>query len=451
MKGGEILRKIIYILPAVGKKPGERYISTWKMEPLPLATIAALASDDWETEFFDDRIELIDYETETDLVAISVETYTALRAYRIAEKFRRRGIPVVMGGYHPTHMPEEASRFADSVVVGNAENVMSKLLDDVRDGRLQKLYAGQPGYKVVLPNRNIYRGRDYISVGLVETGRGCHHSCDFCHITTYYNATYHPRPIPDVIDDIKSMGQKFYFLIDDNFIANPAYSIDLCKELAKLKISWFGQASVNVARNDELLYWVKKSGCVLLLVGFESLDAENLRQMNKAWSVNSSDRDQLVRKIHSAGISMYASFIFGHDNDTPETLERSVDFALKHNFFFAAFNHLIPFPKTPLYEKLLSEGRLANPEWWLDENYKFGDIPYIPKRMAPEELKERCVDARHQFYGGGSIIKRGIALLGRSPALALVPLFFSANKHLGKDVYGRDSLPLGKGLDELPK
>jgi len=445
------MSKVTYIMPAVGKKPGEKYIGSWKMEPMTIATLAALTPSDWETEFFDDRLELIDYDTETDLVAITVETYTALRAYRIAEKFRKRGIPVVMGGYHPTHLPEEASRFADSVVIGNAEGVMDSFFEDLTRGTLKKVYKGPHGYSVAIPDRSIYGGKEYLGFGLVETGRGCKHSCEFCSITAYYGATYHPRPIKDVVADIKASGQKFFFLIDDNFIANPGYAIDLCREISKLNIYWFGQASINVARNEELLYWLKKSGCMLLLIGFESLDERNLMQMNKTWNADESERDTLIKKIHSAGIGIYATFVFGFDNDTSESIEKTVDFSLRHKFFFAAFNHLLPFPETPVYRQFKSEGRFETDQWWLDSNFTYGDIPFRPKKMDREELSHRCYEARMEFYRARSIMKRGIALLGRRPALALLPIFFSSNRLLGSDVTGRDSLPLGKGLDELPK
>ena len=445
------MKKITYIFPAVGKKPGEKYIGNWKMEPLPISTLARLTPEEYEVEFFDDRFDLINYETDTDLVGITVETYTALRAYKIAAKFRKRGIPVVFGGYHSTHLPNEALQYGDSVVVGNAETVMAKLLDDAKHSRLEKIYEGTPGYSHVLPDRSIYGDREYMPLGLVETGRGCRHSCEFCHISTYYGAEYHPRPIPDVIDDIKQSGRKLFFLVDDNFIANPSYAIDLCKELTKLKITWVGQGSVAVARNPELLHWLRKSGCRVLLIGFESLDENNLRQMNKAWSANSSERDELVRRIHRAGISIYATFVFGFDHDTAETFKKSVEFSIRHNFFFTAFNHLLPFPGTPLYQRLMDEGRMRSPIWWLDENYTYGDIPFQPAHMSAEELSERCVESRQAFYRYSSVLKRGITLLGRKPPLSLIPIFFLSNRSMGREVTDRYRLPLGSGLDELPK
>jgi radical SAM superfamily enzyme YgiQ (UPF0313 family) len=445
------MKKITYIYPAVGKKPGEKYIGNWKMEPLPISTLAGLTPEEYDIKFFDDRFDLIDYDTDTDLVGITVETYTALRAYKIASRFRERGIPVVLGGYHPTHLPDEAVRHGDAVVVGNAETVLAKVLDDAKQGRLEKVYRGTPGYSHVLPDRSIYGDREYLPLGLVETGRGCYHACEFCHISTYYGAKYIPRPIEYVIADIRQSDRKFFFLVDDNFIANPPYAVELCKELAKLNITWVGQGSIAVARNPELLYWLRKSGCRVLLIGFESLDENNLRQMNKAWSVKSSERDELVRRIHRAGISIYATFVFGFDHDTAETFERSVEFSIRHNFFFTAFNHLLPFPGTPLYRRLMAEGRMLSPTWWLDESFTYGDIPFQPAHMSAEELSERCVESRQAFFRYSSVLKRGIKLFGRRPPFSFIPIFFASNRSMGSEVNGRYRLPLGSGLDELPK
>jgi radical SAM superfamily enzyme YgiQ (UPF0313 family) len=444
--------KITFVYPAIGKKPGKKYIKTWKMEPLPIAVLAALTPDDIEIEFFDDRLELIDYGTDTDLVAITVETYTALRAYDIAARFRKRGIKVVMGGYHPTHVPDEVSGHADAVVVGNAEGVWQQVLQDARNGNgLKPRYEGTPQYVSVRPRRDIFAGKDYLNLGLVETGRGCPFKCEFCHITSYYSGRYYPRSIDDVIADVASSGHKNFFFVDDNLVANPGYALDLCKELEGLGINWSAQGTLTMAKNRELLKWMRRSGCSVMLVGFESLEEENLRQMGKEWSSSLGDRDDLVRAIHGEGINMYATFIFGFDHDTPTSFKRAIDFSLSHGFFYTAFNHLLPFPGTPLYERLERHGRLLRPRWWLDREYTYGDVAFQPASMSPEELSQRCVDARKSFFRYSSIFNRGIRLISRRPTPSLVPLYLMSNMNLAEEVSGKYGLPLGKGLDELPK
>lgn len=445
------MKKITFIYPAIGKKPGTKYIRTWKMEPLPIATLAALTPKDIELEFFDDRMELIDYETQTDMVAITVETYTARRAYDIAARFRQRGIKVVLGGYHPTHLPDEAGQYADSVVVGNAESVWGQLLKDAQNGGLKNLYKGQDGMFTTLPNREIFKGKNYVKLGLVETGRGCPFKCEFCHITTYYKAQYFTRPVKDVVDDIKRSGRKLFFFCDDNFVANPGYTIELCKELAKLNIKFAGQGTLTMAKNRELLRWLRKAGCVLLLIGFESMEDENLKQVNKGWMSQIGDRGELVDLIHDEGISIYAAFIFGLDSDTSVTFQKALDFALEKNFYYAAFNHLLPFPETPLYNRLKQENRLTNARWWLDRNYKYGGIAFKPALVTPGELTEGCLNARRTFFSYPSIWSRAVALLKRNPSLSFLWVFLQSNLNLKDEVEGKFSLPLGSGLDEMPK
>lgn len=445
------MKKITFIYPAIGKKPGTQYIRTWKMEPLPIATLAALTPKDIELEFFDDRMELIDYETQTDMVAITVETYTARRAYDIAARFRQRGIKVVLGGYHPTHLPEEAGQYADSVVVGNAESVWGQLLKDAQNGGLKKLYKGQDGMFTTLPNREIFKGKNYVKLGLVETGRGCPFKCEFCHITTYYKAQYFTRPVKDVVDDIKRSGRKLFFFCDDNFVANPGYTIELCKELAKLNIKFAGQGTLTMAKNRELLRWLRKAGCVLLLIGFESMEDDNLKQVNKGWMSQIGDRGELVDLIHEEGISIYAAFIFGLDSDTSGTFQKALDFALEKKFYYAAFNHLLPFPETPLYNRLKQENRLTNAHWWLDRNYKYGGIAFKPALVTPGELTEGCLNARRTFFSYPSIWSRAVALLKRNPSLSFLWVFLQSNLNLKDEVEGKFSLPLGSGLDEMPK
>jgi radical SAM superfamily enzyme YgiQ (UPF0313 family) len=212
--------KITFILPAIGKKQGQKYIGTWKMEPLTIAVLKSLTPDDVETEFFDDRIELVDYTTRTNLVVITVETYTARRSYQIAARFRERGIPVVMGGYHVTLIPEEAALFADSIVTGNAEAVWQQLIEDFQGGRLKRQYSGGVACDFAVPDKSIFKGKKYLPVSLVETGRGCCHSCEFCAISSYYGCRYHPRKLEDVISDIKRSSNKYFFFVDDNLIAD---------------------------------------------------------------------------------------------------------------------------------------------------------------------------------------------------------------------------------------
>ena len=442
--------KITFILPAIGKKPGKKYIGTWKMEPLTIALLKALTPAHFETEFFDDRIELIDYDTDTDIVAITVETYSALRAYDIAAEYKARGKTVIFGGYHATLCPDETSEHGDSVIVGNAETVWAAMLDDFANHWLKPRYTGKAGYTAIHPDRSIYSDKKYLPITLVETGRGCGHACEFCAISAYYCSHYLPRPHDDILAELKQSEHKYHFLVDDNLTGNRKHAIELFQKMKPLNIKWAGQGTLAIARDQELLQAMKESGCELILIGFESLNQQNLQQMNKSWETALGERDELVANIHQAGIGIYATFVFGFDADNQQSFVDALAFARKHKFYTAAFNHLLPFPGTPTYERLKSENRLLGEKWWLNRDYRYGELAFTPATMTHAEMSALCRDARRRFARLPVVCSRGMAALGRS-SLGMWWLFWAMNLRLGEEIDQKMKVPLGGNLDEWPK
>ena len=437
--------RLTIIHPCIGRRRGQNYIRTWQMEPLPAAVIAGLTPPDVDLTFFDDRMEVVDYNKPTDLVAISVETYTAKRAYQIASEYRRRGVPVVMGGFHATLCPEEVARFADAVVIGEAEEVWPQVLKDASRGALQTYYrgTGRPGLGGLRPNREIFRGKRYLPIGLVEAGRGCHFVCDFCAVQTVFQHTQTRRPADDILEEIARLRDKrLIFFVDDNITSNMAQAKEFFRELAKLKVDWVSQASINAAHDEEFLEIIARSGCQGVLIGFESLNPDNLRKMNKGFNLMQGGFEQALANLRRHRIRLYITFVFGYDEDTVATFAPTVEFALRHQFYIAAFNHLTPFPGTPLYRRLEQEGRLRYDAWWLDDRYRYNQIPFEPAKMSPQALQQGCVEARRQFYAHRSIWRRSLDPVNRAN-WKMWRNFLPINYLFRSEVSLRDEYPLG--------
>jgi len=378
------------------------------MEPLWAATLAALTPRSVDRAFFDDRLEAVPFDCETDLVAISVETYTARRAYAIADRFRERAVPVVLGGFHVTLDPDEGARHADAVVVGQAETVWGPLLDDFARGRLQLRYEGPVPrtWTSPQPDRSLYAARDYGPLRLVESSRGCPHACEFCAVSAYYGRRYLARSVEAVVEDVRRAGSRFVFIVDDNVGADPRRLRDLCEGLTPLRIRWMSQVGVQVADDEHLLRALRDSGCEGVLIGFESLNPANLAAMHKPVAADGGRYAEALHRLRRHGISVYGTFVFGYDADTAASFDEALDFAIREKLFFAAFNHLLPFPGTPLYARLNAEGRLLQERWWLDPGYRYGDVAFRPAGFSAGELSASCNACRKRFYRWSSVAKR---------------------------------------------
>lgn len=437
--------RLTLIHPCIGRRKDRPYIRLWQMEPLPPAAIAGLTPRDIEIKFYDDRMEHIPFDEPTDLVAISVETYTAKRAYQIASEYRKRNIPVVMGGFHATLCPEEVSQYADAVVIGEAETLWEQVLQDAERKTLQTYYRAEsrPSLADLRPDRSIYKGKNYLPIGLVEAGRGCHFVCDFCAVQTVFNHTQTRRPAGDIFTELEALRDKpLIFFVDDNITSNMDQAKEFFKELKKLKIKWVSQASINAAHDEEFLHLIKESGCQGMLIGFESLNPENLKKMNKGFNTMQGGYEKALANLRKHNIRLYITFVFGYDEDTETSFKQTVDFALHHKFYIAAFNHLTPFPGTPLYKRLEQEGRLLFEKWWLDDRYSYNMIPFQPARMTPEQLQRGCVEARAEFYNWSNIWNRSFDSVNRSNLL-MWSQFYGINAMFRREVRQRDYYPLG--------
>ena len=428
------------------------YIRTWQMEPLAPAVLASLTPSGVDVRFYDDRMEIIPFDEPTDLVAISVETYTARRAYQIASEYRSRGVPVVMGGFHATLVPEEAAEYAESVVVGEAEEVWPRIIEDFRNGELKRQYrsVSRPSLASLMPDRSIFRGKRYLPIALIEAGRGCQMRCEFCAVQSYFGGTQSRRSIEGVVEEVRRLNKRLYFFVDDNIASNMDQAKELFHALIPLKIKWVAQASVHAAHDREFLGLIRAAGCQGLLVGLETLDSGNLRQMGKMFNDTDGGVGEAVERFHGAGIRLYPTFIFGYDADTVASIREAVEFSRRHGFFMAAFNHLTPFPGTPLYERLRREGRLLYEKWWLDPAYRYGMLPFRPAGMSAVEVGEECLRARKYFFSLPSILRRALKFRvnSRNPSMLLETL--AINMMMRKEVSQRPELGMGDGLFKGP-
>lgn len=440
--------KLTLIKPNMGMMGDKVYIDEGRMEPLQLGVLAALTPADVEIRFFDDRMEVIDYDEPTDLVAITVETFTAKRSYQIAKKYRERGVKVVLGGMHVSLIPEEAQGRADAIVVGDAESVWNEVLTDAKRGELKPIYHGcyqtnpQQG---VLTRRDIFQNKGYLPITLMQYSRGCPFRCHFCASSSYFRARHAVRDVAEVVAEIKSQPRKLIFFVDDNIVADFSAAKELFRALIPLRIRWVSQGSINMLKDKELMKLMVKSGCLGLVIGFESINPANLQTMNKQANQHLSlHYEEQIEELRSYGLQTWAAFTIGHEEDTVESIQALCDFAIQSKFTFAAFNILMPYPGTALYDQLKGEGRLLfDGQWWLHDDFRFNHAAFLPKGMTQDELTQAGFAARKRFNAPGSIIKRLLEPRTnlRTPYRLLTYLLY--NPLFRKEVYKKQDMHLG--------
>lgn len=395
----------------MGDRHGVPYRTPAVLEPLIIALIAGQTPGDIELCFFDERFETIDFEQSFDLVAVTVETFTALRSYQIAGEFRRRGCRVILGGFHPTLLPAEAAQYADSIAIGEVEGIWGQVIADLRNGTLKPVYTSHgQGLSHFAVNRDIFAGKTYLPVGLVETSRGCRFNCNFCSVRSFYGENVCHRAVEDVVTELSRLQRRFVFFADDNIVSSPDQARKLFQAIRPLGLKWASQASITSAADPHFLDEMVASGCQAVIIGLESLKSGNLQTMNKGWSQKTGELASLLNAYRQRGIMVYATFVFGYGEDTPAVIAETVDFAIEQKFFMANFNMLYPFPGTPVYEDLSARGRLLHDRWWLSRDFRWDFPAFVPEGMTPAELAAGVAGARRRFNSISSIFKRSLDL-----------------------------------------
>lgn len=395
----------VYDHPFVGHS--QKVIKTIWFAHLTLTTLAALTPADIEVKITDENVEPIDFEEDVDLVGVTGMVIHASRAYEIAQRFRQRGIPVVMGGPHASSQPLEAKEHVDAVVIGEAESVWRGLIQDFRNGCLKPFYKADTFCSmegIPAPRLDLLRQKAYMTVNCVQTTRGCPHRCDYCHVIHFFGKTYRCRPVDDVIQEVNRLEGNFLVFIDDNITGNRQYAKELFTRLKPLKKKWAGQASLTLPRDPELLKLAAESGCVSLFIGMESLSADNLKSLNKSFN-RPSQFEESIKVIHDHDIMILAGFMFGLDHDDEGVFERTVRFCERNRIELPTFFLLTPLPGTPLFQRMESEGRLLHKDW---TKYNGATVVFRPKLMKEETLQQGFHWACQETYSWSSLLKRVI-------------------------------------------
>jgi radical SAM superfamily enzyme YgiQ (UPF0313 family) len=421
--------KILLISPERKRKKEEAFL--FRLSFLNLPYVAAVTPPNVEVKIIDEAFERVDFDEKVDLVGITGQTPVIPRAYQIAEEFKKRGVPVVMGGVHTSMLPEEALQHVDAVVVGEAEEVWPNLVEDLRKGQLKKIYEGN-GFvdpsKLPLPRRELVNGKFYFPLKLLETTRGCPHRCDFCGVSKFFGFRYRNRPINEIDQELKAIFHKgpvmklalkkflsifskdlpyflkrrLLYIIDSNVAGDRRFCLDLVSLLKEYDLLWWGHAPVSVAFDQTLLEGFSQSGCIALNIGFESFSIKNLQTMGKGFN-QPSRYVEAVKRIHDQGIGIMGTFIVGLDDDDPGVFQRIIDFCIHERLDWALTFIMAPYPGTDSFKRLEKEGRIFCRDW---EKYDSLNAVFHPLLMSVEELEEGMRRIWKEVFSLSSIYKR---------------------------------------------
>ncbi len=399
----------IRLLMITPENPEINRFRKWQVNNFTQITMPYLAGFVDEAQY---RITLVDeynqripFQTPVELVAITVNTPNASHCYRMAARFRERGVAVVMGGPHATLCPEEAAQHCDHLVIGEAEETWPLFLDEFARGCAQPRYVCQhtPSLSdLPLPRRDLIRQRRFTR-GAVFATRGCPFQCSYCNLKQIYRPEFRKRPITEVVADIRSMPNRYFVFWDDNFFGDPDYALALMQAIAPLKRRWAAQVSIDRCRDARLLEVACAAGCVYLFIGLESFSDDSLRSVQKGFN-RTADYRETIDAIHRHGISVQAGVIFGFDADGPSVFKTTLAECERLGIDGVTASVLTPFPRTPIHAALQQEGRLRSTDW-ARYNGKT-DVAFTPQQMTADELFDGYRWFRQRFYSLPSFIRR---------------------------------------------
>jgi len=398
--------KLLLINPVNAARTGLTVNQSSRFPAIGLGIVAALTPPSWEVELADENWVPFVYR-EADLVGITAFTASAPRAYEIAQIYRERGTPVVMGGIHASMCPQEALRYVDAVVQGEAEKVWTEVLADAEAGELRRSYHGTDEDLTAMrsPRRDLFHPGYLFAT--VQTSRGCPMDCEFCSVTALNGRRYRRRPPEDVLDELETIAQELIFFVDDNIIGYGEKSREQALALFKgmvdrgLRKRWLCQASLNFADDQDLLRWAGRAGCQMVFLGLEAEDVDALLEVNKRLNLSRgvTSYEEAFRRIHRAGIAVLGAFIFGMDGDTPEKLRRRTRYMVRSGIDVMQATYLTPLPGTRLFDRLHREQRLLRtdlPRDW--SRYDMSEVVHQPRGMSPAALARAMAECNRRLY-----------------------------------------------------
>ncbi len=398
------LRTMNRMLGADVYTPGKRM---FLVPPLNLMLLAALMPPGVDVHIIDERTTKIDFNDRVDLVGITAMTCDVMRAYEIADAYRSRGVGVIIGGIHATVLPHEAAQHADAVVIGEAEYVLPELIDDYRRGKLRQFYQASRFHdlkSLPYPRRDLLDDRYYITRNLMQTTRGCPHRCKFCSISITAGLKFRCRPVQDLVGEIEAADSAFLGFVDDNINGNPRYARDVFNALRPLGVRWYGDATILIAEDEDLLDAAAASGCKVMLIGFESLSQDTLTGIHKRF--NRPDRFlELIQRIRSRGIGVIGNFILGLDGDHEDGGKQLLEFLEAAKLELAQVKILTPYPGTATFEEMDQAGRLLSKRW-SDFDTSRGNVVFQPLDVSPLDLQNRFFDINTSTYSYSAILRR---------------------------------------------
>ncbi|NVO02157.1 MAG: radical SAM protein [Bacteroidetes bacterium] len=378
---------------------------------LALPVLASLTPDHYDIKIIDEEIIPIPKNDLPDIVGITISAATLKRSYEIADWYRSKGVKVIFGGSYITFIPEEGILHADSVVIGEAEGIWEKVLEDFEKGELKQIYKSDNRceYKTAkMPRWDLVDTSKILSLG-VQASRGCPYQCEFCLVSQMFGRKVRFRDVDDVIEEIKNLPIKKFLFVDDNLTINKKYAKELLAKLKPLGYSWSCQASLDLAKDEELLKEMADAGCHYLLMGFESVNKDSLNETSKHQN-KVAEYEEAIHRIHKAGMEIYGSFVIGFDNDTLDEFDNIFDFTMKANLPLVILSILGATPGTDLFARLEKEGR-----WYgSDTDYRGGTFPVIHyNKISQSDIFEKYVETIERLYSWDTLKTKALNLFGK--------------------------------------